>query len=77
MSHQTGGQLGFDEKGQRLVDQIGHQLGDQLGILNKASNLLTNWKCLKSLEEYFGNTCCKAIIIDRHQQTAWCVLLLT
>jgi hypothetical protein len=75
MSHQTGGQLGFDEKGQRLVDQIGHQLGDQLEILNKASNLLTNWNCLKFLKEYFGNTCCKANIIDRHQQTGGSVFL--
>lgn len=44
MSHQAGGQLEFDEKGQRLVDQIGHQLGDQLEILNKASKLLANYQ---------------------------------
>ena len=44
MSHQAGGQLEFDEKGQRLVDQIGHQLGDQLEILNKVNKLLTNYQ---------------------------------
>ena len=44
MSLQIGGQLEFDEKGQRLVDQIGHQLGDQLEILNKVSKLLTNYQ---------------------------------
>jgi len=44
MSHQAGGQLEFDEKGQRLVDQLGHQLGDQLEILNKVNKLLTNYQ---------------------------------
>ena len=44
MSHQAGGQFEFAEKGQRLVDQIGHQLGDQLEILNKVSKLLTNYQ---------------------------------
>ena len=44
MSLQIGGQLEFDEKGQRLVDQIGHQLGDQLEILNKVNKLLTNYQ---------------------------------
>ena len=44
MSHQSGGQFEFAEKGQRLVDQIGHQLGDQLEILNKVSKLLTNYQ---------------------------------
>lgn len=44
MSHKTGGQLEFDEKGQRLVDQIGHQLGDQLEILNKINKSLTNYQ---------------------------------
>ena len=44
MSHKTGGQFEFAEKGQRLVDQIGHQLGDQSEILNKVSKLLTNYQ---------------------------------
>ena len=44
MSHQAGGQLEFDEKGQRLVDQIGHQHGDQLEILNKVNKSLTNYQ---------------------------------
>ena len=44
MSHQAGGQFEFAEKGQRLVDQIGHQLGDQSEILNKVSKLLTNYQ---------------------------------
>jgi hypothetical protein len=44
MSYQAGGQLEFDEKGQRLVDQIGHQLGDQSEILSKVSKLLTNYQ---------------------------------
>ena len=44
MSHQTGGWLEFAEKGQRIVDQIGHQLGDQLEILNKVSKSLTNYQ---------------------------------
>ena len=44
MSLQIGGQLEFAEKGQRLVDQIGHQLGDQLEILNKVNKLMTNYQ---------------------------------
>ena len=44
MSHQAGGQLEFDEKGQRFVDQIGHQHGDQLEILNKVNKSLTNYQ---------------------------------
>ena len=30
-------------------------------LMKFVSKLLTNWKCLKSLEEYYENSCCKAI----------------